>query len=45
MSKDFESSADMAKAALNVVLDADNTQISTEALSHVAGCFKYIGFW
>jgi hypothetical protein len=40
LSQDFESAADIAKAALNVILDADHTEISTEALSHVAAALN-----
>ncbi|KAJ7195754.1 hypothetical protein GGX14DRAFT_674271 [Mycena pura] len=37
LSQDFEFAADMAKAVFNIMLSADDKQISTESLSHVAG--------
>ncbi|KAJ7924534.1 hypothetical protein B0H13DRAFT_2578761 [Mycena leptocephala] len=40
LSQDFEAVADIAKAALNIILDADHTEISTEALSHVAAALN-----
>ncbi|KAJ7804620.1 hypothetical protein B0H14DRAFT_2612131 [Mycena olivaceomarginata] len=34
--QDFESAADMSKAVLSIILDANHKQISTESLLHVA---------
>jgi hypothetical protein len=38
--QDFESAVDLSKAVFNVILDADNKQISTESLLHVAAALN-----
>jgi hypothetical protein len=38
--QDFESAVDLSKAVFNVILDADDKQISTESLLHVAAALN-----
>ncbi|KAJ7896611.1 hypothetical protein B0H14DRAFT_2557979 [Mycena olivaceomarginata] len=38
--QDFESAADMSKAVLGIILDADHKQISTESLLHVVAALN-----
>jgi hypothetical protein len=38
--QDFESAADMSKAVFSIILDADNKQISTESLLHIAAALN-----
>ena len=38
--KDSESALDMSKAVVNIIIDADDKQISTDSLSHVAAALN-----